>query len=221
MIKNHWNQSLRGIGNAFKTPVLPKGLKYQSMGMAPRDIQFLLQRRLNQSELLAVFGVPPVKVGLVAEAKYNNYNLQERAFYRDTIQPKLRKIQGLLNKFLVREFPGYVFTFDLEPFLQDDASEEVLRCERLFGMGALSSNEIRKKFRLGEPIDGGDTFYISSKFIPVGEESQTLDESRTQAAADDIKEQTDKMLKLKEEMGEFAGVGRNIPDEIREILDNG
>lgn len=171
-------------GQGHGTPVLPRGLTFQPLGVSPKDMEFLRQRQYNREEILATFGVPPVKVGLLEHSKYDNYKLQEKAFYRDTIQPKLRKVQGTLNKFLLREFNGeYRFRFLVDPFTAESDKERVQRLEKLFGMGAITPNEIRDEMKLGEHYDDGDSYYVSASFAPVGDPTLSVGESRIAAVA--------------------------------------
>ncbi len=166
-----WRKNMRGVNNAHRTPVLPFGLKYQAIGISPRDMQFLNQRRYNREEILGVFGVPPVKVGLLEFAKYDTYQLQEAAFYRDTIQPKLMKVAGKITKFLRREYgKTMTFEFDLTGFLTADKEAMATRDLMLFGAGAMTPNQMIIKYGIGETFEGGDQRYVSALYVPIDEE---------------------------------------------------
>jgi hypothetical protein len=144
---------------------------------------------------LATVGVPPVKVGLLEYAKYANYELQNRAFYQDTIQPKAKKIEGAINTFLCPLFDRgneqHVFEFDFRRVIGESALDLAVRFTRLFEMGATTPNEVRDALSLGERYEGGDQFYVSSKFRPitsmdelVSEEQQAVEEDLEQAKSE-------------------------------------
>ncbi len=199
-----WRQNMGGVDKAHKVPVLPKGLKFHVVGINPRDIQFLRQRQYNREEILSVFGVPPVKVGLLEHAKYDNYKLQEGAFYRDTIQPKLKKIEGVITRFLRREFgDDLAFRFDMSDYLTEDRNLMAERCVKLFTVGAMTPNDIIKKFGLGEGYPDGDVYYISALYVPVGEEGVESGERQTTALLDEMKREMGSSYKKIKEFAEM------------------
>lgn len=170
-ILREWDRKYQGSDKSHKTAMLTSGLKYQQMGSDPKDMEFIEQRRLNREEILSVFGVPPVKVGLLEHAKYDNYKLQEFAFYRSTIRPKMRNLTSTINRFLNNEMAKgeeeLRVRFDFEEFLGEDLNQKVQRFFRMFGMGAVSPNDIIEMFELGDPYDGGEEHFINSGFTPV------------------------------------------------------
>lgn len=203
-IGRKWREGMGGVDKSHRVAVLPGGLRFHVVGISPRDMQFLLQRRYNREEILAVFGVPPVKVGLLDNIKYNNYQLQEAAFYRDTLQPKLRKIQGVFTRFLRREFgPNLTFWFDLSEFLIEDRNRQAERFVKLFGIGAISPNEIIREVGLTDTYEGGDVHYVSAAYVPVGEESVVAGERQTAAIVEEMKREMGSNFERLEEFTEL------------------
>ena len=195
-IAKKWSRNLAGVDKSHKTVVLPSGLKYTPIGITPQDMQFLKQRQYNREEILSVFGVPPVKVGLLEHAKYDNYQLQEAAFYRDTIQPKLIKIAGKLTAFLRREWASktMTFEFDLSQFLVADKDSEINRMYKEFSMGALTPNQVIAETKRGESYgEEGDQHYVHSAFIQVGAEAVTSGERQATAVAEETKQEMEKV----------------------------
>ena len=194
-IAKKWTRNLAGVEQSHKTVVLPSGLEYRSIGITPQDMQFLKQRQYNREEILSVFGVPPVKVGLLEHAKYDNYQLQEAAFYRDTIQPKLIKVAGKLTAFLRREWGGtFTFEFDLSQFLVADKDAEINRMYKEFSMGSLTPNQVIAETKRGEAYgEEGDQHYIHSAFVQVGAESVTSGERQATAVAEETKQEMEKV----------------------------
>lgn len=95
-------QFLKGRGRNIL--LLTKGLEWETISLAPKDVDFLEGRRAKREAVLACLGVPPCKVGLLDNAKYDNYRLQLTAFHQDTVIPKVRKLEGALNSFLLPLF---------------------------------------------------------------------------------------------------------------------
>ena len=210
-IARKWTRSLGGFDKSHKTVVLPNGLKYTVIGISPQDMQFLKQRIYNREEILSVFGVPPVKVGLLEHAKYDNYQLQEAAFYRDTVQPKLIMVAGKLTSFLRREWKdeGLTFAFDLSEFLVADKDAEINRMYKEFSMGALTPNQVIAYTKHGEQYgDEGDEHYIHSAFVPVGAEAITPGERQNTAVAEEMKRE---MEEVKDRLKKL-----NVDDVVKE-----
>lgn len=137
------------VGRTRKVLVLGKNLKWDMISANPKDVDFLQGRRDNCQAVLAALGVPPVKVGLLEHAKYDNYRLQTDAFHRDTILPKLRKLEGAYNLFLVPKYPDLARTpgkdfrveFDTEELLAEDRDKLSSRVISQFTNGLLTVNE--------------------------------------------------------------------------------
>jgi len=157
-------------GKGRKILLLSKGLQWQQVSIAPKDIEFLAGRKENRQSILAALGVPPVKVGLLEHAKYDNYALQLEAFHGDTILPKLRKIGGVLNTQYLPKWPDlanqddeweYFFGFDTSSLLKEDADKVVDRLVVQVINGLMTPNEARVVLNLPPwPAGtGGDQFY--------------------------------------------------------------
>ena len=137
------------LGNQRRVLVLGKGLEWEAVSTEAKDVEFLAGRAANREAVLAALGVPPVKVGLLEHAKYDNYRLQAEAFHRDTILPKLRKIEGALDLFLLPRYPDlqrtpavdWKFEFDASELLAEDEDKLTDRVLRKLERGLLTINE--------------------------------------------------------------------------------
>jgi len=167
------------LGDQRRVLVLGKGLTWETVSTDPKDVEFLAGRAENRQAVLAALGVPPVKVGLLEHAKYDNYRLQAEAFHRDTILPKLRKIEGALNLFLLPRYPDLQRTpvldwrmeFDVEELLAEDEDKLTDRVLKKLERGLLTINEALVE--LGhDPLEDeelGGTRIIDKKFIPLAD----------------------------------------------------
>ncbi|GAF80769.1 unnamed protein product, partial [marine sediment metagenome] len=102
-IEERW-RTRNAAGKRRRTVILPFGIEYKMIGTEIKDIEFEGLMKQTTQEQLAVTGVPPAKVGLLQFAKYSNYEIQNRAFYEDTIEPKIMKIQSSINLSIVSRF---------------------------------------------------------------------------------------------------------------------
>ena len=188
-LQTMWAQQFQGMDQAHKTAVLTSGLQYTALGTSPKDMDFPGQRRMVREEVLAAFGVPPVMVGLLEHAKYNNYRLQVFAFYRGTIRPKARKIEGVMSRFINDNFKGknndkFRFRFDFEEYLGEEIATKIEWMWRAFGMAALTPNQIIETLSIGEPYEGGDQHYLAPGVMPADMMSSPENIERREIAFD-------------------------------------
>ena len=218
-LQTMWAQQFQGPEKAYKTAVLTSGLKYEPLGTSPKDMDFPGQRKMVREEILASFGVPPVMVGLLEHAKYNNYKLQVFAFYRGTIRPKARRIEGIITRFINENFKGsgerYRFKFDFEEYLGEELTTKIEWMWRAFGMASLTPNEIIENLSIGEPYEGGDEHYLAPGVMPADMSTtpETI-ERREVAFAGAIKQIMDRVSnKFPEKETDHEGTEDDYPDE--------
>jgi len=197
------------LGPQRRVLVLGKGLEWQTISTDPKDVEFLAGRAENRQAVLAALGVPPVKVGLLEHAKYDNYRLQAEAFHRDTVLPKLRKIEGALNLFLLPRYPGLQRTpkvdwrleFDVEELLAEDEDKLTDRVLKKLERGLLTIDEAL--LELGhDPLEDeelGETRIIDKRFVPLESVAGGLPETGLEGAEDDV---LDAMRQHDENLGE-------------------
>jgi len=164
------------IGEGRKVLVLGKNLKWEMTSTNPKDVDFHTGRDENRQSILAAYGVPPVKVGLLEHAKYDNYGLQTEAFHRDTILPITRKVEGGLNLFLLPRYPDlqrtlekdYLFKLDTDELLAEDQSRVTDRVIKVFDRGLLTVNEALEELGKEAVEDEaiGNMRFIDSRLVP-------------------------------------------------------
>lgn len=124
-LKQELEDSYQGAMNAGRPLLLEGGLTWTSMSLSPRDMDFLEARREAAREIAIAIGVPPMLIGIPGEATYANYQEANRAFWRQTVIPLVRRMAASLAQWLT---PAYGVTgLRLEP---DIDQVEALSAER-------------------------------------------------------------------------------------------
>ena len=175
--------------------ILGRGMEWQTVSTDPKDIDFHQGRNDNREAVLAGLGVPPVKVGILEHAKYDNYRLQAEAFHRDTVLPKLRKIEGAINLFLLPQYPDlkrapavdWKFEFDVDELLAEDEDKLTDRVIKKMRHGLLSVDEALEE--LGHDAIGGDAGemrMIDKALIPLDSISSNVDMNALEATEDEV-----------------------------------
>jgi len=90
----------QGARNAGRPLLLEGGLDWRPMGYSPQDMEFLETKNAAARDISLAFGVPPMLLGLPGDNTYSNYQEANRAFYRQTILPLVRKTAGALAVWL-------------------------------------------------------------------------------------------------------------------------
>ncbi len=107
-------QNHAGAANAGRPMLLEGGLDWRPMGYSPTDMEFLETKNAAAREIALAFGVPPMILGLPGDNTYSNYQEANRAFYRQTVLPLVRKTATALAGWLNTSIDG---GFTLDPDL--------------------------------------------------------------------------------------------------------
>lgn len=155
-ILSAWNQATGGPNNGPNgIPVLPSNVSYTQLSVDPSDAQLLESREFSVVEICRFFGVSPNMCFDLSHASYNNSEMAELAFLNDTLRPLLTKIELELEIKLFDQEDNLDIKFDVTELLRTDKKSQAEYLTKMFNLGTMSPNEIRKELDM-EPIDGGD-----------------------------------------------------------------
>ena len=155
-ILSAWNQATGGPNNGPNgIPVLPSNVDYTQLSVNPADAQLLESRKFEVVDICRFFGVNPTKVFDMEHASYNNSEMAELAFLNDTLRPLLSKIETELEVKLFKKGDRYDIKFDVRELLRTDKKSQAEYFTKMFNLGVLSPNDIRKELDM-EEIEGGD-----------------------------------------------------------------
>ncbi len=121
-LKREMEAGFAGAVNAGRPMLLEGGLKWQAMSLTPADMDFVALKAAAAREIALAFGVPPMLLGLPGDAAYANYTEANRALWRLTIVPLVRKIADGVAHGLRAWWPGLSLALDLDavPALASD-----------------------------------------------------------------------------------------------------
>jgi HK97 family phage portal protein len=172
-------RALRGPRGAGKTPILPQGLTWQTIGLSPADMESVHQRKLSRMQVCAAEGVPLVLAGDDEKTTvYANMRDAERVFARYMIS-ELDGLADGYNGWLVPDFDPaprvkrhLVVAFDytgieaLQAPLEDQKRVALSEIEH----GARTGDEYRATFGTGLPLPNGQGQVVTrlSTLTPIG-----------------------------------------------------
>ena len=163
-----------GPDNWHRPIILEQGVtKIETFSWAPKDIEWLEQRKFSRDEVGGLFGVPDEVMGYGRDT-YENMEAAHKWFWLLTLSKLIEHRDTTLTSFFTKTRPvlglGERVATDLSSVgvLQEDLLPKLELAERLWKMGT-PLNMLDERFNLGiGPIPGGDIGYLPSAMYPVG-----------------------------------------------------
>jgi HK97 family phage portal protein len=159
-LRQTWNDAHgSGPGNAYKTAVLPFGIKAKELSGTNESSQLIETRRYQVEDIARGFRVPVYMIGDLTKSSYSSVEQQGLDFVTFTLVPWLRRWEGAVRRDLVADDDNYFAEFDVRGLLRGDNAGRAQYYRDLWSLGVLSINEIRASEGMN-PIDGGDKRFV-------------------------------------------------------------
>jgi HK97 family phage portal protein len=162
------SENYEGVDNAHKTMILENGLKWQSMSLTQKDMDFIEQQRFSRDKILAIFRVPRTALGITDDVNRANAEATDYVFAKRTIKPKMIRFVEQLNEFYLPLFGNKTQSlfFDFDDPVPENTELLIKKADAGVRNGYMTVNEAREMMKL-DPIDGGDVLRDPSSFAPV------------------------------------------------------
>lgn len=143
-LKDQVENQYTGAMNAGRPLLLEGGLKWQDMGLSPKDMDWVSAKNMNAREIALAFGVPPQMLGIPDAQTYSNYSEARQSLWEDTVILLAQDIVAELTNWLAPKF-GEQLTVSLD---LDDvpalAEKRARKFDRIANAPFLSDTEKRK-----------------------------------------------------------------------------
>lgn len=126
-LQRWWQKTFGGAKNAHKVGIMDKGAKIEQFGFNLTDLALEQVRETCRRDICGVFGVPPSLAGAWESANYATALEERRSIYTETIIPRARYLQSVINSYLAQEVDPtveFVFLFDELEVMQPDKKME-------------------------------------------------------------------------------------------------
>ena len=160
-----------GPANAGKPLILEGGLKWQAMGMSPKDLEFVSGKREAAREIALAFGVPPMLLGIPGDNTYSNYQEARLALYEETVLPLVDKVCEAISNWVDPTYPGLRIGYDEDAIPALAARREKV-WDKVSGSTFLTTDEKREAVGYSEykPTDKpGGTILVGAAQMPLDE----------------------------------------------------
>ena len=170
-VRESWQSTFGGSGNANRIAVLEEGMKYTPIAISPEQAQFLETRKFQINEIARIFRVPPHMVGDLEKSSFSNIEQQSLEFVKYTLDPwVIRWEQSIARSlFTPEEKKKYYVKFNLEGLLRGDYQSRMNGYAIGRQNGWMSANDIRELENLDRipKEEGGDLYLINGNMLPM------------------------------------------------------
>ena len=206
-VRESWQSTFGGSGNANKIAVLEEGMKYTPIGISPEQAQFLETRKFQINEIARIFRVPPHMVGDLEKSSFSNIEQQSLEFVKYTLEPWLVRWEQSIQRtlFSPEEKKQYFAKFNVEGLLRGDYASRMSGYATARQNGWMSANDIRELENMDRipAEDGGDLYLINGNMLPLGNAGAFAD---TQPNDDGKEENPDEeVLEVDKQDGDESG----------------
>ncbi len=205
-VRESWQSTFGGSGNANKIAVLEEGMKYTPIGISPEQAQFLETRKFQINEIARIFRVPPHMVGDLEKSSFSNIEQQSLEFVKYTLEPWVTRWEQTIQRSLLStgEKSRYFVKFNLEGLLRGDYQSRMNGYATARQNGWMSANDIRELENLDRipAEEGGDLYLINGNMLPLHQAGAFANKTTTGEEDSD-----EKILELESESGDGDGPG--------------
>lgn len=147
-------EKLQGYRNAGTPPVLDGGFKWESMGVAPAQMDWIGGMQFNAAGIANIYNIPPMVIGDTGTMTFDNMRQAQVFSYTEGIFPDLDKLYALWNMWLVPMYPdlansGAYLYYDkqsvevIQEVIQAQKDAQSKRATRMYLAGECTLNESR------------------------------------------------------------------------------
>lgn len=156
--------------NRSEIPFLANGFDLKTVGLSPKDAQYLDQMSATKEDIFSIFKTPP---GLIGSYKtgvtYSNMEQQELQWRAYGLTPLLKMIEEEFNEKLYTESEqeSRFVKFNVKALLLTDHNAQANWFKTMFSIGVYSINDILRYLDMNPIPDGDDHYVPVNNLMPV------------------------------------------------------
>jgi len=157
-IKRKLKEFYSGVKAGQSALIIDADAEVKPLLSSTKDLDFIDGQKLTREDICAVFGVPPAMVGIYEYANYANSREQRKIFWEQTMIPKLRLIEEMLNAYFSYVGVEVEFEFDLSKVdaLRPDIMKAAQAAKLYFDLG-YSKEEVAEILNMPVLAGGQET----------------------------------------------------------------
>lgn len=166
-IKAAWEAGYGGL-NSGKTAVIGDGMTYIPLSVPADQSQLVEQMEVVAQWAVMSFHVPPYKLGLKSEQKFNNMAQQDSDYYKQCLQIHYESAEACLDDGLALP-SDYRTEFDVKGLMRMDPNSRAEAASKRLGVGVpmTAINEERADEDLPPVVGAGDKPMAQQQVWPI------------------------------------------------------
>ena len=172
-VRESWQSTFGGSGNANKIAVLEEGMKYTPISIPNNEAQFLETRKFQVEEIARLYRVPLHMIGDLDHATFSNVEHLSLDFVKYSLDPWIvRWEQGMMKDLLSDSEKGkYFIKFNVEGLLRGDYASRMQGYATARQNGWMSTNDIREleDMNLVPEELGGNLYLVNGSFTKLAD----------------------------------------------------
>jgi HK97 family phage portal protein len=202
-LREQWERMHRGADRAFRTAVLPNGVKAHELSSSNEAAQMLESRAFSVIECCRIFRVPPHMIQSLDRSTYSNIEVQGTEFVQHCLMPHLKRWEAAISRDLIVDDERYFAEHSVSGLLRGDHASRSAYYVSALQNGWMTVNEIRELENLNPIGPEGDKHFIQLNMTtlekageepppaPAAEPPVVEDESSPEDDAEDQAEEED------------------------------
>ena len=186
-----WQARRGGAANNGKPAILEQDAKFKPTGLDAEKSQLIESLNAGVVDTARWFRMPPHKIQHLENATFSNIEQQNIQYVVDCLTSWLtRWEQEIARKLFTGSDSGLYLKHNVNGLLRGDMAGRSAFYRELFGIGAISPNEIRRLEEMSPIGADGDVRYVPSNLMTLGSEGPTV----TKDASGDVRAMADAYL---------------------------
>ena len=159
-LREQWERMHRGADRAFRTAVLPNGVKAHELSGSNEAAQYLETRQYQVIEVCRAFRVPPHMIQDLTRSTYSNIEVQGTEFVQHCLLPHLKRWEAAISRDLIVDYETFFAEHSVTGLLRGDSVARANYYREMLNLGVLSINEIRELENLNPIGAEGDQRFM-------------------------------------------------------------
>ena len=158
-LRDQWERMHRGPDRAFRTAILPNGVKAHELSGSNEAAQYLETRQYQVVEVCRQFRMPPHMIQDLTRSTYSNIEVQGTEFVQHCLLPHCRRWEAAIARDLLTDDELFA-EHSMTALLRGDSAARSTYYREMLNIGVLSVNEIRELENLNPIGPEGDQRFM-------------------------------------------------------------
>jgi HK97 family phage portal protein len=172
-LREQWERMHRGADRAFRTAVLPNGVKAHELSGSNEAAQFLETRQYQVIEICRAFRVPPHMIQDLTRSTYSNIEVQGTEFVQHCLLPHLKRWEAAISRDLIVDDERYFAEHSVSGMLRGDHASRSAFYASALANGYMTINEVRELENLNPIGPEGDKHFIQQNMTTLDKVGET------------------------------------------------